>query len=141
MPALARHSDAPVTGVDCYVVSTTLDPASLPNGGQLPGHQGSIGRTTTTLWIGKQDYLIHQTQTTIEGMDIKLPEMTDDRLKNILKLQNRPATPEAIATLRQKLETANQKAKSLMAAGPMIFTQTHEHIVANPPLAAADFAR
>lgn len=97
---IKKENDAKIGGVDCYVVSSVIDPANLPNKGKLPSNTGKMGITTTTLWIGKRDSLIHQTRTTLEGMSITPPQESDSDIKTILERQNKPATPGAIAALR-----------------------------------------
>ena len=132
---LAKQKDEIIDGVDYYVVSSSTDPGKLPN------NAGKIGKSTTTLWIGKQDYLIHQSRTVMEGTSINLPKMSDATIGSMLQQQKTPVTPEAIASMRKILDSANQQAKSSMASGRFVFTQTHENIVENPNLSAADFAR
>ncbi len=56
---LQRQTDKTVNGVDCYVVSSSIELAGSGN------NANQAGRITTTLWIGKQDHFIHQTQTQI----------------------------------------------------------------------------
>jgi len=132
---LTQLPDDTVAGVDCYVVSSASSSISLPNNG------GQTGKTTTTLWIGKQDYLIHQKQEVTEGASFKPPVMTDARIAAILTRQNHPATPEAIASLRKIIETGQQKVQKQMASGKVVNTETHDQIELNPALTAADFAR
>jgi hypothetical protein len=91
---------------------------------------------TTTLWIGKRDHLIHQTQTVMEGLTIRMPQESDSDLKTILERQNKPATPEAIAALRTELEASMKLARS----GTFVSTQTHENISLNQNFSPADFA-
>ena len=100
-----------------------------------------MGKTTTTLWIGKQDHLIHQVQTIVEGMSITLPLLSDSQIKAMVERQNKPATPEAIAAMRTLLETANKQAQTMVASGKIVSTQTHENIVVNQKFSPADFAR
>jgi len=54
---LQRQTDKTVNGVDCYVVSSSVELAGSGN------NSNKAGSITTTLWIGKQDHFIHQTQT------------------------------------------------------------------------------
>jgi hypothetical protein len=138
---LAKLADESIDGVDCYVLSSSINPANLPNQGKLPDNAGKMGKTTTTLWIGRQDYLIHQSKTTLEGTTINLPVMSDATIKAILDKSNQPATPEAIAAMRKALDSANKQAQNSMASGKFVFTQTHQNITVNPNLTAADFAR
>ena len=99
---LTKLSDEIIDGVDCYVLSSSLDPVDLPNQGILSRNAGKIGKTTTTLWIGKQDYLIHQTQKTIEGVSMNPPQMSETSINRML---NKPVTPEQIATVRKMYAT------------------------------------
>ena len=132
---LSQLADDMVAGVECYVVS------SIRGSVRLPGNLGQSGKATTTLWIGKQDYLIHQKQVVTEGASIKPPVMTDARIAAMLTRQNQPATPEAIAAFRKIVETGQQMAEKQMASGKIVSTETHDHIELNPALTPADFAR
>jgi hypothetical protein len=136
-----KENDAKVDGVDCYVVSSVIDPAKLPDKGKLPNNGGKVGTVTTTLWIGKRDHLIHQTRTVMEGATIALPQESDSDLQTILERQNKPVTPEAIAALRKELETSMKLAQSALNSGKFVFTQTHENIVVNKKFSPTDFAR
>ncbi len=138
---LQKLKDETVDDVDCFVLSTTIDAANLPKAGKLPNNAGKMGKTTTTLWIGKQDHLIHQVQTIVEGMSITLPLLSDSQIKAMVERQNKPATPEAIAAMRTLLETANKQAQTMVASGKIVSTQTHENIVVNQKFSPADFAR
>jgi RNA polymerase sigma factor (sigma-70 family) len=136
---LAKQKDESIDGVDCYVLSSSIDPANLPNQGKLPDNGGKVGKTTTTLWIGKQDYLIHQTQTIMEGASITLPRMSDATIRAMVEGQKKPVTPETMAAMRTQLDTANAQALKMMAAGKFVFTQTHEGIVLNQNFSPSDF--
>jgi len=136
---LTKLADEKIGDIDCYVVSSAIDPAKLPNNGKLPNNIGKIGITTTTLWIGKRDYLIHQTRTTLENSSITLPQISDANIKTILERQNKPTTPEAIAALRTEMEAANKQAQSALKSGKFVFTQTHENISVNQKFSPADF--
>jgi RNA polymerase sigma factor (sigma-70 family) len=138
---LKKESDETIGGVDCCVISSVIDPTKLPNQGKIPNNRGKVGTITTTLWIGKQDHLIHQTWTIMEGATITLPQESDSNLKTILERQNKPATPEAIAELRAFLEKSTKLALSALNSGKFVFTQTHENIVVNQKFLPADFAR
>ncbi len=124
-----RGADEKIGDTDCFVVSSTLSPVKLPN------NMGTSGTTTTRLWIGKQDYLIHQIETTSEG-GISNLKFTDESLKTILERAGKPATPEAIADLRKKIERDEKAAQN----GKMVMTQTHENISINQKFSASDFA-
>ena len=108
---IERLKDETVNGVDCYVVS-------------------SRRAGTTTLWIGKRDSLLHQTRTIVEERNVPL---NDSEVEAILKNQNMPATPEAVASMKKAMEPL-QKMK-------VVSTQTHENIVVNQKFSQADFTR
>jgi RNA polymerase sigma factor (sigma-70 family) len=136
VPALGRsqlkkEGDEHVGNVDCYVFSSVIDPAKLPN------NTGKIGTITTTFWIGKRDHLIHQIRNTMEGMSITMPRQSDDNIKEILERQNKPSTPEAIAAWRTQMEAMMKQAQG----AKFVFTETHENIVVNQKFSPADFAR
>ena len=124
-----RATDEEIGGTDCFVVSSTLGPIKLPN------NMGTSGTTTTKLWIGKQDHLIRQIETTSEGGATHL-KISDDNLKTILERAGKPATPEAIAELRKKIERDEKAAQN----GKVVMTQTHENISTNQKFSVADFA-
>jgi hypothetical protein len=95
-----KQPDEKIGGADCYVLTSDLK-----------------GRTRT-LWIGKQDFLIHQarTVTSAEAMKATLAEAAK-RL------------PESIAG-RPKSEPQG-----------ITSTETHANIVLNKKFSSADFAR
>ena len=134
--ALQKQADEKVNGVDCYVVSSSTGPKA--------GQGVSVQNTTTTLWIGKLDHLIHQTQNVVEAGSIKLPQFSDTDLKNMLQEQNKPVTPDAIAALRKQLGATTKQAQAVLKSdksGEIVFTQTHENIVMNQKYSPADFAQ
>ena len=123
-----REHDQKTGDTDCFVVSRTLPPVKLPN------NMGSSGTSTTRLWIGKQDHLIHQIESTIEGGSTKMP-ITDDSLRTILERQGKPATSDAMAALRKEMES------ELAQTGKIVFTQTHENISTGQKFSPSDFTR
>jgi RNA polymerase sigma factor (sigma-70 family) len=129
---LQKQSDERVDGVDCYVVSSRMGPKA----GQAMAGQN----TTTTVWIGKLDHLIHQTQTLMEAASIRLPQFSDTDLRNMLQQQSKAVTPEAIAALRKQLEATTKQAQTMIKSGKLVFTQTHENTVLNQKFSPADFA-
>ncbi len=124
---VVRQPDEKVGSVECYVVSSSSKPVKLPN-------DGNLGSLTTTLWIGMQDHLIHQTRTATEGGILHF-QITDSSIKTILARQNKAATPEAIATLRAELEKTMKPAQ----AEKIVFTQTHKNISVNQSFLLSDF--
>jgi outer membrane lipoprotein-sorting protein len=95
-----RQADEKVGEVDCYVFT-----------GDLKGR-------ANTIWIGKQDFLIHQVRTVTSAASMKAI-MAEAAKRN----------PEMAARM-PKIEYSDSTA-----------TETHEHIVVNQKFAAADFAR
>lgn len=136
-----KLKDEPVEGVDCFVLSIIIGAANLPNNGELADNAGKIGKRITTLWIGKQDYLIHQAQTIVEGASIALPRVSDATIEAMLKGQKKPVTPETMSAMRTQLETINKQVQNSIETGEIISTQTHENIVVNQKFSPADFTR
>jgi RNA polymerase sigma factor (sigma-70 family) len=132
---LRQLADEPVGGVDCYVVASVRGPANLPN------QAGKAGKTTTTLWIGQQDYLIRQKRKVTESFAYKLPAISDGEIATALTRQNQPATPEAIAAMRKIMDAGRARAEKQVGSGRIVLTETHDHLALNPALTAADFAR
>ena len=130
--AFARQADEAVNGVDCYALS----------GSTAPGNADAIGKTTTTLWIGKRDHFIHKTQITIEKMSMPtLPQVSDEEIRKVLVMQNKPATPQAIAQFRPLLEQTLKQTQKLMNTGKFIYSQTRGNITVDQKFSPADFAR
>jgi RNA polymerase sigma factor (sigma-70 family) len=95
-----RQADEKVGDVDCYVFTS-----------ELKG-------TTKTIWIGKQDFLIHQVRT-----------VTSAEAMKAVMAQAAKRNPE-IAARMPKTEYTDD-----------ISTETHENIVLNQKFSPADFAR
>ena len=97
-----KRDDAKIGDVDCYV---------------LTGHLKSWRDLPVTLWIGKDDLLIHQIQrTTIE--------------------------PVAVMPVKVEIRQIVQTAGALFSAKkrkPMVHTEIHENIVVNQPFAKESF--
>ena len=95
-----RQADEKVGDVNCYVFSS-----------ELKG-------TTKTLWIGKQDFLIHQVRnvTSVEAMKAALAEAA----------KHNPGMPARLQKIKPQGVTS---------------TETHENIVVNQKFSPADFAR
>jgi len=138
---LQREPDARVGNVDCYVVSSVLDFSQIPDNGGKPG------TAATTLWIGKQDWLIHQCRTKyVEKVDDSATsdQAIDAAIRKTLAIQKQPVTPEAVAAMRPQMRLIMKQVqgtiKSSFESG-VVFIQTHENIVVNQRLSAADFVR
>ena len=139
---LQKEKDAKVGDVDCYVVSSVLDFSKIPD------NKGKPGTASTMLWIGKRDFLIHQCRTKyVEKVDSSAPQSEqelDEAIKKSLAMQNKPATPEAIAAMRPQMKAIMKQVHSTLKSGfesGVVFTQTHENIVLNEKLSPAAFTR
>jgi hypothetical protein len=138
---LQKEKDGKVGDVDCYVVSGVIDLSKEPE-------NGKPGTATTTLWIGKRDFLIHQSRTKyVEKVDASAPpsdQAIDEAIKKSLEMQKKPVTPDAIAAGRPQMTAIMKQVQSTLKSGfesGVVFTQTHERIVVNKKLSPADFAR
>jgi hypothetical protein len=121
-PSAQRLPDEKIGANDCFVITSHITPPSN-------------GTITTTLWIGQQDNLIHQTRVVMEGMHP--PKLTDDQIAQALKMQNKPVTPQNIADTKAMMASAEKAAAT--QKGSIAFTQTFDDIVINKPFVAADF--
>jgi RNA polymerase sigma factor (sigma-70 family) len=131
---LKIENDAKVGDVDCYVVSSEMiDLSKVPN-------IGKPGKVSTMFWIGKRDFLIHQTRTRYVEKADSSDQAIDEAIKKSLKMQNKPVTPEAVAAMRPQMKAIMEQLKSGFESG-VVFTQTHENIVVNQKFSPADFAR
>jgi hypothetical protein len=101
---------------------------------------GKPGTASTTLWIGKKDFLIHQTRTKYVEKADSSDQAIDEAIKKALKVQNKPATPEAIAAMRPQMKTIMEQVKTGLESG-LVSTQTHENIIVNRKFSPADFTR
>jgi outer membrane lipoprotein-sorting protein len=119
-----RQKDDLVGSVDCYVLSQDLKRNGM-----------TVSRT---LWIGKQDNLIHQIKTVMQGIP-QMPQVDDSSLKTILTSQNKPVTPDTIAALRKQLTDSQAKAAEVLKSGNVEFTESHSDIVTNKTFAPTDF--
>jgi len=119
-----RLADEKVGDVACYVLSRSTTSIDLPDG------LGSTGTSTSQLWIGKSDHLIHKIQITLEGgttilgLDVRLQLMGS-------------ANVVPTGTSRNGWKPSLVKAPS----GKIVLTQTHENIVTNQVFSLRDFTR
>ena len=138
---LHREPDGKVGNVDCYVVSTEMDLSKAPDAGKP-------GTVSATLWIGKQDFLVHQTRTRyVEKVDenaLSSDQAIDEAIKKSLAMQNKPVTSEAIAAMRPQMRAIMKQTlntlKTSFKSG-LVMTQTHENISVNQKFSPSDFAR
>jgi hypothetical protein len=133
-----QEKDDAVGKIACYVISTEQDLSKA----------GKPGSVSVTLWIGKQDFLVHQSRTRyVETVDDNAglsDQALDDAIKKSLEMQHKPVTPEAIAAMRPQMRAMMKQVQSTLKAGykeGVVTTVTHENINANPSFAAGDFAR
>jgi outer membrane lipoprotein-sorting protein len=136
---LQKEKDAKVGDVDCYVVSSTMDFSKIAD------NKGKSGTAATTLWIGKRDFLIHQSRTKyVEKVDSAPPsdQAIDDAIKKSLELQKKPVTPEAIAAMRPQMKAIMKQVQSTLKSGfeaGVVHTQTHKDISTAKKFAPTDF--
>ena len=131
---LKKENDAKVGDVDCYVVSSAMIDLSKVPDIRKPG------TVSTTFWIGKKDFFIHQCRTKYVEKEDSSDQALDEAIKKSLKMQNKPVTPEAVATMRPQMKAIMEQLKSGFESG-VVSTQTHENIVLNQKFSPADFAR
>ena len=89
-------------------------------------------------WIGKRDFLIHQCRTRYVEKEDSSDRAIDEAIKKSLKIQNKPATPEAVAAMRPQMKAIMEQLKSGFESG-VVSTQTHENIVVNHKFSPVDF--
>jgi RNA polymerase sigma factor (sigma-70 family) len=134
---LLRAPDEKAGGVDCFVISVIIDLTTSPDTSKFPVNVKGLKQVKTTLYVGKDDHLIHQTRQNIDLGATPNLLMTDEQIKTIMEKAKQPATPEAIAAFRAKMGAAMKG----MQGQKIIITQTHENIVVNQKFSPADFAR
>jgi RNA polymerase sigma factor (sigma-70 family) len=131
---LQKEKDAKVGDVDCYVISSgMIDLSKVPD-------IGKPGTVSTMFWIGKKDFLIHQTRTRYVEKADSSDQAIDEAIIKSLKTQNQPITPETVAAMRPQMKVIMEQLKSGFESG-VVTTQTHENIVVNQKFSPADFAR
>lgn len=138
---LKMEADANIGDVDCYVVSSGMIDLS-----QIPDIR-KPGTASTTLWIGKKDFLIHQCRIRyVEKVDSGAlsDQAIDEAITKSLEMQHKPATPEAIAAMRPQMKEIMKQVQSTLKSdfkSGIVYTQTHENIVVNQKFSTADFPR
>ena len=142
---LRKEADGRIGDVDCHVISIVPAPSKIPPPGDpskfIPPPPPAVA---TKLWIGKQDHLIHQIQMSMDMASVVSATQkvySDAEIKALLERQNKQATPEAIAAMRNRLESAMKQVQDMAKPGKIVFTQTHENIRVNTKFSPADFAR
>ncbi|HEX9047167.1 MAG TPA: sigma-70 family RNA polymerase sigma factor [Verrucomicrobiae bacterium] len=140
-----RESDAAVGGVECFVLSITTGEAAAPG--------------KAWLWIGKQDYLVHQSR---EQIDFRLPAATDQEVADWLNQMKRAGRVTLTAAeLKRRLNDGRKRASATMQPVTISFdlpkgqnginsitvsppgfrlrTQTYTNIVLDEKFASPDF--
>lgn len=106
---------------------------------------GKPGTVSAMLWIGKKDFLIRQSRTKyVEKVDsgASSDQGIDEAIKQTLKIQNKPATPEAVVAMRPQMKIIMQQVQSTLKSGfesGVVSTQTHQNIVVNPRFSPSDY--
>ena len=119
-----KQDDAKVGDIDCYV---------------LTGHLKTWRDIPISLWIAKDDLLIHQIQRTTLDPDPNIPSPKNTReLKKLLDEWGKATTPEEKATIQQKIQIAGARL-SAKTRKPMVHTEIHENIVVNQEFKKKDF--
>ena len=119
-----RQKDQTVGGVDCYVALGVL--------------QDNGETDSTTLWIGKKDYLIHRLDELMVAWSKEQP-IEDSSMITELKKRNETVTPESIANLKNKFIVAQRASMDSLKSGPTEFTESHVNIMTDKTFAPADF--
>jgi hypothetical protein len=125
--------DEKIGDFDCYVLTSTL---------QYPGLTGQDTMTNTeTLWIGKEDRLIHQVQGISEWPIV--PEPTDDQfIVDLLRKMRSQVNPQTIAEMKKQIVESNVRREEQRKENPvyrLYYTETHENIVVNKSLPKEEF--
>jgi RNA polymerase sigma factor (sigma-70 family) len=110
-----RGRDEKIGGVACYVLRSEAAPLKI------------------TFWIGKNDFLLHQSCVTKSAMPA--PPIDDATAEAILKSRNYPVTPETIAMAKK---IAGQQMQSFLQM-PATVTETDEMIAPDAAVAEKDF--
>ena len=132
-----KEKDDSIGSAACYVISAEQDLSKA----------GKPGTVATTLWIGKQDFLIHQSRVRyVEQVDDSAAtsdQALDDAIKKSLETQHQPVTPEAIAAMRPQMRAIMKQVQSTLQAGfksGLVTTVTHQNISVNRDFPASAFA-
>jgi hypothetical protein len=138
---LTREKDAKLGNIDCYVVSSVIDLSKAPE-------TGKSGTASTRLWIGQHDFLIHQSRTKLvnEVAPDKPPteQEIDAASRKSLEMQNKPATPEAVAAMRPQMRAIMKQTQATIRSSfesGVVTTRILDKIVVNERLAPAAFTR
>jgi len=124
-----KREDAKIGDIDCYV---------------LTGHLKARADIPVSLWIGKNDLLIHQIQRTTLAPDPTVaaatnsPEFKKLLDEKLLDEWSKATTPEQKAAIEQKIQRAGALYNA-RTRKPVVHTEVHENIVVNQPLSKESF--
>jgi hypothetical protein len=116
--------DEYIGGDDCYVIMS-----SAPDVG--------LGTSSTTIWIGKKDFLIRKLVEAIDLTNMRM--LSDAKIAAMLQQEGQSATPDAIATRKMQIQQEQAKAPKMIGGKKMITTKTHGNISVNPSFSKDDF--
>ena len=113
--AITRGSDEKAGAMDCFTILMTMPAIKV------------------TLWIGKTDFLVHQSSVSKAAMPV--PPISDATAEQLLRAQNLPVTLVSIAMAKQM---AAQQMQSFMAT-PVSMMETDEVVATNKVTSQAVF--
>jgi hypothetical protein len=114
----AMMSDEKIDGDDCYVIS------------------GTLGNRKTLLWISMKTFLIRQIRDILgQRPDNRLPAISDDMIKEMLKLRGQKPTAQAISRMKKEMQSAS----NISAGMKGTTTQTYRNIVINGPIVRSHY--
>jgi hypothetical protein len=108
----------------------------------LTGHLKVSRAIPISLWIGKDDLLIHQIQRTTLDPDRSQKKPTnfesDPEIKKLLDKWGKAKSPEEKSVIQQQVQilAARFEAKTIK---PVVHTETHQNIVVNAQFSKQDF--
>jgi RNA polymerase sigma factor (sigma-70 family) len=114
-PVFTRNRDTKIGGVDCYKLSADVPELKI------------------TLWIGKEDFLIHQSSITKPALP--LGQISDETATAILKSRGLPVTPQTVAMAKQM---AGQQMQAFLKT-PITQIETDGTIAPDVTLSERDF--
>jgi hypothetical protein len=118
--SIERKRDEKIGGVDCYVIA------------------GKVNQLTRTVWVGKQDSLLHQSQSVQEAPAI-MPARDDADYERearvMLERMHQDATPQAVASMKEGIRRSWEEAHN----SSTVLTETYGNIVVNKPISQSDF--
>jgi uncharacterized protein YneF (UPF0154 family) len=109
----AMMADEKIDGDDCYVIS------------------GTLGNRKTLLWISRKTFLIRQIRDILgQKPDNRSPAISDDMIKEMLKLRGQKPTAEAISRMKKDMQSASKISDGMKGT----MTQTYRNIAVNGPI-------